>query len=202
MKKTSNSIQSFVYESKQLSISDSRSNAVNKDGVLLEDVIKDLKKNPRSTADGKAAAAKAAIQGFSPYTIIANRHDEAKKAALAQVASEFKKNKKVENDKVTVSTNFMKKGVFVPPESGILEIGVHVYMPAKKGFFGRLLSGHMGNWFQDVGVAALQAYVKAFASNGFEKNVTKDTVFNAVGEGENAGKVSYFVCLAIPTPGK
>lgn len=61
MKKRNTSAQSFIYESKELSTSESRSHAANNAGILLEDVIKDLKKNPRSTADGKAAAAKAAI---------------------------------------------------------------------------------------------------------------------------------------------
>lgn len=71
-------------------------------------------------------------------------------------------------------------------------------MPAKKGFFGRLFSGSMGNWFSELGVKAMQTYVNTFGGSEFAKQVSEKTVFNAVGEGENEGKVSYFCCLKIP----
>lgn len=111
--------------------------------------------------------------------------------------NEFKKTKTKE-DKITVSANYMRNGQFVQPKDGILLIGVHMYMPAKKGFFSRLFSGAIGNWFRELGVKALRTYVGVFGGQEFAKQVTKNTVFNANGEGENEGKISYFCCLKVP----
>ena len=72
-------------------------------------------------------------------------------------------------------------------------------MPVKKGFFARLFTGSIGNWFTHVGVAALRAYVEVFGGKEYAKQITSKNVFNAKGEGANEGKVSYFCCLKIPT---
>ena len=165
-------------------------------GLLFEDIV-NLKKNKRSVSDAKSGAQGAVIKGFNPYEVLVKQHKEAAKAVLKGLKNEFKKAKTEEN-KITISTNYIKNGQFVQPKSGILEIGIHLYMPAKKGFFGRLFSGSMGNWFSELGVKAMQTYVNTFGGPEFAKQVSKKTVFNAVGEGENEGKVSYFCCLKIP----
>lgn len=188
------------YVSKKLALVESRANARNRKNILMEDIISDLKKHPRSAADAKAEARGAVIKGFNPYAALVRLHKDAVQAVLRSLKNELKKAKTEEN-KITVSTNYIKNGQFVQPKSGVLEVGVHIYMPAKKGIFGRFLSGSMGNWFQDVGVVAMKAYVGTFGGEEYSKQVSKKTIFNACGEGENEGKVSYFCCLQIPTAG-
>lgn len=66
------------------------------------------------------------------------------------------------------------------------------------------MSGAMGNWFtrsKMLGVKALQVYVKEFAGESFSKQISKDNVFNAVGEKENEGKASYYCALKVPAMG-
>lgn len=99
---------------------------------------------------------------------------------------------------MTVGTNFIRNGKYIEPANGFLIISVHIYMPQKKGWFKRFLTGSLKNWFQDVGVVALKNYVSIFAGKDFAKNVTKDTVSNAIGEGDNAGKTSYYCVMQIP----
>lgn len=185
-----------VYRSKKLTLAESRAAAVNADGLLMEDIV-NLKKNPRKADEAKSGARGAVIKGFNPYEVLVNKHKEAAAAVSKGLKNEFKKTKTEEN-KITVSTNYIKNGQFVQPSSGVLEIGIHLYMPVKKGFFGRLFSGSMGNWFQELGVKAMQTYVNVFGGAEFAKQVSKKNVFNAQGEGENEGKVSYFCCLKIP----
>lgn len=185
-----------TYKSKKLTLAESRAAAKTADGLLMEDIL-NLKKKPRSVADAKSGAKGAVIKGFNPYEVLVKQHKEAAKAVSKALKNEFKK-MKTEEDRITVSTNFIKNGQFVQPKSGVLEIGIHLYMPAKKGFFGRLFSGSMGNWFSELGVKAMQTYVNVFGGEQYAKQVSKKTVFNAVGEGENEGKVSYFCCLKVP----
>lgn len=164
--------------------------------MLFEDIV-NLKKNKRSVADAKAGAQGAVIKGFNPYEILVQKHKDAAKAVSKGLKNEFKKAKTEEN-KITVSTNYIKNGQFVQPKNGVLEIGIHLYMPTKKGFFVRLFTGSTGNWFSELGVKAMQTYVNTFGGPEFAKLVSKKTVFNAVGEGENEGKVSYYCCLKVP----
>lgn len=185
-----------IYKSKKLTLQESRKNAKTESGLLFEDIV-NLKKKPRKVDDAKAGARGAVITGFNPYEVLVNQHKEAAKAVSKALKNEFKKTKTEEN-KITVSTNYIKNGQFVQPKSGILEIGIHLYMPVKKGFFARLFTGSMGNWFSELGVKAMQTYVKIFGGEEFAKQVSKKTVFNANGEGENEGKVSYFCCLKVP----
>lgn len=174
-------------------------------GLVFESLV-DLKKQKRKVADAVAEATSNAIQGFDPGEPIAAAHRKAKNAAISSVRNEMKGNNKLKKDEepnnITVSTNFMKEGRYVEPKDGNLVVGVHIYMPEKKGFFKRFLSGSIGNWFQDVGVVALKNYVSAFAGKTYASEVTKDTVSNAIGEDENSGKTSYYVVLKIPRAAK
>lgn len=175
---------------------------MNSSRSVSEDVV-NLKKKPRTVQQAKEEAKKAAIQGFNPFQSLFKGHIEAKKKALAVFKHEMKQAND-EVNKVTLSTNYISGDAFVMPNSGYLVIGVHVYMAGKKGFLQRLASGSMGNWFtlgKNLGVKALQIYVKGFAGESFAKQVTGDSVFNAVGEGSNEGKVSYFVMLKVPRAG-
>jgi hypothetical protein len=169
---------------------------------LQEDII-DLKKTQRTPAEAKQLASNKAVEGFNPFQSLFNRHVESKKKALAVFKHEMKQAKD-ETNKVTLSTNFISGKTFVWPRSGKLIIGVHVYLAGKKGFFQRLMSGAMGNWFtrsKMLGVKAIQEYVAEFAGEAFSKQINKDNVFNAVGEKENEGKVSYYCALKVPSMG-
>lgn len=169
---------------------------------LQEDII-DLKKTQRTVPEAKKLAIGAAIQGFNPFQPLYDQHIEAKKKAIAVFKHELKAAKD-DNNKVTLSTNFITGNTFVYPKSGYLIIAMHVYIAGKKGFLSRLATGAMGNWFtrtKMLGVKAIQNYVKEFAGDAFSKQVTKDTVFNAVGEQANEGKVSYFCALKVPNQG-
>lgn len=170
--------------------------AVN-EGLIAEAIVKDLKKKPRSAKDALKTAREEAIRGYNPYDTLYKLHVKAKQAVKKLVENEFKKAKKDE-DKITFSVNFIKDELYVQPENGILEIGIHIYMPAKKGFFSKLFTGSMGMWFGDIGVKAMQKYVETFAGPVFAKQVSKKTVSNAVGEHEHDGKTSYYCCLKIP----
>lgn len=166
-------------------------------GLVFESIV-DLKKTKRGVEEAVKESKSKPIEGFDPGYPIVQAHLKAKASALNSVKSEFKKQKDAKLDNVTVGTNYIKNGKYVEPEGGFLVVSVHIYMPEKKGFFKRLFTGAIGNWFQDVGVIALKNYVAVFAGKDFAKNVTKDTVSNAIGEGENAGKTSYYVALKIP----
>lgn len=123
---------------------------------LQEDIL-NLKKKQRSASDAKAQAKAAAIKGYNPFESLFKAHVEAKKKALAVFKHEMK-DAKDENNKVTLSTNYIVNKQFVWPKSGYLYIGVHVYMAGKKGFLSRLMSGAMSNWFtrsSRLGVKAL-----------------------------------------------
>lgn len=169
----------------------------NETDVLVEAIIKDLKKKPRGIKDALMVAKADAIKGYNPYDTLAKLHEKAKKAVRKLIENEFQYVKHKE-DKVTFSTNFIKDGVYVQPANGILEIGIHIYMPAKKGWLARLFTGSMGMWFGDIGVKSMREYVRVFAGDVFAKQVTKQTVSNAVAQNENEGKTSYFCCLKLP----
>lgn len=167
-------------------------------GLIFEDIV-NLKKFARDVSTAKEGAVGAAIKGYNPYDAIYQAHVKARNEAIKSVKNEFKKAKGVDDpNKITMSTNYITGGQYVEPKSKTLIIGMHMYMPTKKGFFGRLFTGSMGNWFSDVGVVALKTYVTAFAGKEFGKQVSKKNVFNAVGEGSNEGKTSYFVVLKLP----
>ena len=171
------------------------------DGIS-EDIV-DLKKKPRSSADARSAALDAAVKGFNPFESLYLRHAEAKKKALKVFKNEMR-DAKDEVNKVALSTNFISGKSFVMPKSGKLVVAVHVYLAGKKSFLQRLASGSIGNWFtrgKMLGVTALQAYVKEFAGEAFAKQISKNNVFNGVGEGENEGKASYYCALAVPRHG-
>lgn len=110
------------------------------------------------------------------------------------------KKMKKEDDKITFSTNFLKGGVFYAPESGVLEFGIHIYMKAKKGILARLFTGSLFKGWGDLGITAMRALVNEFAGKIFAKQVTRDTIFNAIGQNENEGKTSYFFCLKLRQP--
>lgn len=166
-------------------------------GLIFEDIIP-LKKLKRSVADAKAKAKDVAIAGFDPFAELYQKHLKAAKAAIKSIKNEFSSKDDVNDpSKLTMSMNYIKEGRFAMPKDGILYACINIYMPTKKGFFGRFLSGSIGNWFSDVGVVALKKYVATFIGNDFAKRVSKDTVFNAVGEDENTGKTSYIVALKI-----
>jgi len=170
----------------------------------ISEDIADLKKNPRTATDAKKLAADNAVQGFNPFESLYKRHTDAKKKALAVFKHEMR-DAKDEVNKVTLSTNFIAGKAFVLPRSGKLVVGVHVYLAGKKSFLQRLTSGSIGNWFtrgKMLGVTALQAYVKEFAGDAFAKQISKDNVFNGIGEGENQGKASYYCALKIPEHGR
>lgn len=170
---------------------------------LKEDIV-DLKKKPRTAAEAKSAAVAAAVQGFNPFESLYLRHTEAKKKALKVFKNEMR-DAKDDVNKVTLSTNFISGKSFVLPKSGKLIIAVHVYLAGKKSFLQRLATGSIGNWFtrgKMLGITALQTYVKEFAGEAFAKQISKDNVFNGVGEGENEGKASYYCALKIPAYGK
>lgn len=170
----------------------------------ISEDIADLKKKPRTATDAKKLAADNAVQGFNPFESLYKRHTDAKKKALAVFRHEMR-DAKDEVNKVTLSTNFIAGKVFVLPRSGKLVVGVHVYLAGKKSFLQRLTSGSIGNWFtrgKMLGVTALQAYVKEFAGDAFAKQISKDNVFNGIGEGENQGKASYYCALKIPEHGR
>ena len=184
-------------KAKPLSLTESRGKARTLDGrILMEDIL-NLKKKPRSVKDALDAAKGACIKGYNPYDTLYQLYVKGKGEVKKLLEREFKKAKKDE-DKITFSANFIKDSLYVQPENGILEFGVHIYMPAKKGFFAKLFTGSMGNWFSELGVKAIQTFVKCFAGDAFAKQVSKKTVFNAIGEHENEGKTSYFCCLKIP----
>jgi len=203
-----------MYKAKGITLSESKAAARNQAGVRLEDairalspkalnedIIKDLKENPRKAKEAKEEARAAAIKGFNPYSLLLNAHKKAKEAVFKFLGSEFKKMKS-ESNKFTVSLNcIVNEGKqFVPPPDGVFVLGVHLYMPAKKGFFGRLFTGHVGKWFAgDLGVASLREYIKTFMGDKVYANqVTDKTVFNAVASKNNQGKVSYFCCFKTP----
>ena len=187
-----------VYKSKKLTLIESVRAASNPSGLLLEEVIGNLEKKPRDVATAVKGAREAVIKGFNPYDILIKKHKDAVKAVYKALKNEFK-SAKTKEKKITVSTNFIRNGQFVQPKDGILLIGVHVYMPVKKGLIARLFTGSLGNLFQYVGVVGLKTYVKVFGGEEYAKQINNKNVFNANGEGENEGKVSYFVCLKIPT---
>ena len=166
-------------------------------GLVFESIV-NLKKTKRGVDQAIEDAKSTPIEGYDPGYPIVQAHLKAKDVALNSVKNEFKKQKDAKLDQVTVGTNFIIKGKYVEPTSGYLIVSVHCYMPQKKGFLKRFLTGSIGNWFQDVGVIALKNYVSVFAGKDFAKNVTKETVSNAIGEGDNAGKTSYYVALRIP----
>lgn len=166
-------------------------------GLVFESVI-DLKKNKRDVKAALADCKSTPIEGYDPGYPIFQAHLKAKDAALKSVKNEFSKQKEAKLDSATIGTNFIKDGKYIEPKNGYLIVAVHIYMPQKKNWFKRLFTGSIGNWFQDVGVVALKNYVSIFAGKDFAKNVTKETVSNAIGEGENAGKTSYYVALRIP----
>lgn len=170
---------------------------------LKEDIV-DLKKKPRTAAEAKDAAGKNSVQGFNPFESLYTRHVEAKNKALKVFKHEMR-DAKDDVNKVTLSTNFISGKSFVLPKSGTLIIAVHVYLAGKKSFLQRLTTGSIGNWFtrgKMLGITALQTYVKEFAGEAFAKQISKDNVFNGVGEGENEGKASYYCALKIPAHGK
>ena len=166
-------------------------------GLIFESIV-DLKKVKRGVEEAIKDSKSKPVEGYDPGYPIVQAHLKAKKVALDSVRNEFKKQKEAKLDNVTLGTNYIKEGKYIEPAGGYLVVSVHMYMPEKKGFFKRLFTGSIGNWFQDVGVVALKNYVSIFAGKDFAKNVTKDTVSNAIGEGENAGKTSYYVALRIP----
>ena len=168
--------------------------------LIFEDIIP-LKKLKRNIADAKAQAKEVAITGFNPFAELYNRHVKARAAALKSIRHEFSSKDDVDDPaKLTMTVDsYIKDKSFVMPKDGILYIGINMYMPTKKGFFGRFLSGSMGNWFSDVGIVALKKYVAEFIGKDFAKQVTSKTVFNAVGEDENLGKTSYYVALKFGT---
>lgn len=186
-----------VYKSKKLTLAESVKAASNSSGVLLEDIV-NLKKKPRDTDTAIKGAREAVIKGFNPYDILLKKHKDAVNAVYKQLKHEFK-DAGTKEKKITVSANFIRNGQFVQPKDGVLLIGVHVYMPVKKGIIARLFTGSLGNLFQQVGVIGLKTYVKVFGGEEYAKQIKDANVFNANGEGENEGKVSYFVCLKIPT---
>ena len=164
---------------------------------IQEDIIP-LKKLKRGVAEAKAKAKDAAIAGFNPFAELYQRHLKAMKAAMKSIRNEFSSKDDVKDpSKLTMTMNYVKSGGITIPKDGIFYIQINMYMPTKKGFFGRFLSGSIGNWFSDVGVIALKKYVSIFVGNDFAKQVTKDTVFNAIGEEENVGKTSYVVALKL-----
>ena len=185
-----------VYKSKKLTLRESCLAAATKSGVLLENIV-NLKKEPRDAATAKQEARDAVIKGFNPYDMLVKKHKEAIKAVYKALKHEFK-DAATKEKKITVSVNFMRNGQFVQPKDGVLLIGVHVYMPVKKGLIARLFTGSLGNLFQHVGVIGLRTYVKVFGGEEYAKQINDKNVFNANGEGENEGKVSYFCCLKIP----
>lgn len=89
--------------------------------------------------------------------------------------------------------------MYYQPKDGILVFGIHIYMPAKKGAIARLFTGSIGAWgWGDLGVKAMQQMIEVFAGPVWAKQVTKKTVFNAIGEAKDEGKTSYFFCLKLP----
>lgn len=166
-------------------------------GLIFESIV-DLKKNKRDVKNAIADSKSTPIEGYDPGYPIVQAHKKAKTAAIDSVKNEFSKQKDAKLDNVTLGTNFIKEEKYIEPKDGYLIIAVHMYTPKKKGFLTRMFTGSIGNWFQDVGVIALKNYVASFAGKEFAKNVTEDTVSNAIGEGENAGKTSYYVALRIP----
>lgn len=136
-------------------------------GLVFEDIIP-LKKLKRSVADAKAGAKAAAIAGFNPFAELYQKHLKASKAAIKAIRNEFSSKDDVNDPaKLTMSMNYIKNGAFVVPKDGIMYACINIYMPTKKGFFGRMLSGSIGNWFSDVGVVALKKYVSVFIGKDF-----------------------------------
>ena len=190
-----------VIYNRPLTLTEARRLAKSESGRLfLEDVV-NLKKNPRSVKDAKSGAYSAAVKGFNPYAPLYDGWKAGKDAAKKAIRLEMKKMKK-EDDKITFSTNFLKGGVFYAPEDGILEFGIHIYMEAKKNWLSRLFTGSLFSGWGDLGVIAMRALIKEFAGDIFAKQVTKKTIFNAVGQNENEGKTSYFFCLKLRQPKK
>jgi hypothetical protein len=97
-----------IYKSKKLTLQESRSHAKTESGLLFEDIV-NLKKKPRKVDDAKAGARGAVITGFNPYEVLVKQHKEAAKAVSKALKNEFKKTKTEEN-KITVSTNYIKNG--------------------------------------------------------------------------------------------
>lgn len=65
------------YISKKLTLAESRSNAMSVKGLLMEDIISNLKKKPRSAAEAKAGARQEVIKGFYPYAVLVKLHRDA-----------------------------------------------------------------------------------------------------------------------------
>jgi hypothetical protein len=97
-----------IYKSKKLTLQESRSHAKTESGLLFEDIV-NLKKKPRQAKEAKAKARSAVIAGFNPYEVLVKQHKEAVKAVSKALKNEFKKTKTEEN-KITVTTNFIKNG--------------------------------------------------------------------------------------------
>jgi hypothetical protein len=164
-------------------------------GLVFEDIIP-LKKLKRDVADAKAKAKEVAITGFNPFKELYERHEKGRNAALKAVRNEFSsKDDAKDPSKLSMSVNYIRDKQFVMPSDGIFYIGINLYMPNKKGFLGRLFSGSMGNWFSDVGVVALRTYVSIFIGKDFAKQISSKTVFNAIANENDTGKVSYYVAL-------
>lgn len=188
-----------VIYNRPLTLTEARRLARSASGRLFVEDIVNLKKKPRSVKDAKSAARAAAVTGFNPYAPLYEGWKAGKEAAKKKIEREMKKMKK-EDDRITFSTNFLKGGIFYAPESGVLEFGIHIYMKAKKNWLSRLFTGALGAGMRDLGLTAMRALVNEFAGKIFAKQVTKETIFNAVGQNENEGKTSYFFCLKLRQP--
>ncbi len=115
-------------------------------GLVFESIV-NLKKHQRDVKAAKADAMSTPIEGYDPGYPIVKAHEKAKAAALKSVKNEFSHQDDAKLENATVSTNYIKDEHYVEPSDGYLVVGVHMYMPKKKGVIGRFLTGSIGNWF-------------------------------------------------------
>ena len=126
--------------------------------LVSEDVNKVFKvKRPASEA--RAAAGAAAIEAGDPMYELVVRHKKAKQAAAKACKNELKStgDKNASKfDALIISNSCIKDGRWIDAgKSGIMYIVCALHAPSKKGIFQRILSGSIGKWGKNVGVAAL-----------------------------------------------
>lgn len=168
--------------------------------TVSEDV-NNVFKVKRPATEARAEAGKVAIEAGDPMHELVVRHKKAKKAAAKACRNELKSTGD-ENaskfDSLIISNSCIKDGRWIDAgNSGIMYIVCALHAPSKKGIFRRILSGSIGNWGKNVGVAALQAYVKEFLGKTFARQVTKKTVFDGVDEQRD--RIKFYVAFKLLT---
>ena len=172
-----------------------------KNSKVNEDIV-NLNKEKRSESEAKSQSATRPIKDFNPLSLLVKLHKNGKVAAKNALKKELGKQKDIGEDAVIkFSNSCIKNGGkdYVQPEDGKIVIGIYITTQRQKGFFKRLFTGDMANWFKKTGVIGMQAYVSAFAGADIGKQISDNNVFNGIGEGNHEGRTAFYTTLQMPT---